>query len=184
MFRRIFNKSTMARLLGFALILALLAPAALADAAEEIAMHLYTDDTDGTTFMLPDGWIEEPGSMMGVNSITAYTAYPGLSRRLIFLHASVDSWASETSQMMSRTSYDQMMNQKATISSAFGNAEIEEVEFNGVTYFCYNSQESTWQYFRYHNGILHMFQYDVDTSDPNYAYFEAIMNSVEFPEIP
>ena len=83
----------------------------------------------------------------------------------------------------SRKGFDDIMNQKDIISQNFGNADIEEVQFNGISYFRYKPQDSLWQYYRYHNGYAHMFQIDVDVDDPYYAYFEAIMNSVVFPEI-
>lgn len=160
----------------------MLATVAFAETTTDIAMHLYTDPTDGTTFMLPDNWIEEISFQDGYNVVTTYTKRA--DRKVIFLHVSADDWENGKLYASSRKDYDDLMNQRSMLSMAFGFAKFEEVKFRGIPYFRYKSQESTWQYYRYHNGILHMFQFDVDTDDPYYAYFEAIMNSVVFSTIP
>lgn len=171
------------RWIGLALLFVLLAPAVLAETATEIAMHPYVDETDGTTFMLPDGWSEDMSPQSGFSSVTTYIQRPDSSRKVIFMHLSVDDWQNGQRFASNRVEYDNLMNSAGIISTNFGGVDIEEVDFNGITYFRYMSQESTWQYFRFHNGYLHMFQFDVDTDDPYYAYFEAIMNTVVFPEI-
>ncbi len=181
-----FRKKTIVSLARLTISLVLcsvmLATVAFAETTTDIAMHLYTDATDGTTFMLPDNWIEEISVQSGYNIVTTFTQRT--DRKVIFLHVSIDDWENGKIYAFSRKEYDDLMNQQSTFSMTFGFAEIEKVEFGGIPYFRYKSQESTWQYFRYHNGIMHMFQFDVDTDDPYYAYFEAIMNSVVFPTIP
>lgn len=169
---------------AFVLLFALICPSACAETAvSSIPMHLYTDPTDGTTMMLPDGWTEETHSQGGYKAYVSWTQHEGSSRDVIFLHLCIDDWSSGRTFFSSRTAYDAYMNQVSSVSAALGGASIEEVVFNGISWFRYYSQDSTWQYFRYHNGYVHLFQIDVDTDDPYYAYFEAIMNSVVFPEI-
>lgn len=172
----------MALLAAVLLAVTVLAPAA-AETATEITMHPFEDKNDGTTFMLPDGWTEQITEENGIYSIASYTDYAGQDKRVIFLYASLDDWETTGTKLASdRLSFDEYMNKKEVISQNFGGAPIEEVQFNGVTYFRY-ANDSLWQYFRYHNGYVHMFQIDVDTDDPYYAYFEAIMNTVVLPEV-
>ena len=147
----------------------------------DIAMHPSTDVTDGTSFMIPDGWTEDNTPQQGYESILSWIQPPDSTRKVVFFHISLDDWDNGKQYVSTRPEYDDLMNNKQTVSASLGTVDIEEVEFNGVTYFRYKSQESTWQYFRYHNAVLHLFQFDVDTDDPYYAYFEAIMNSVEYP---
>ena len=173
----------LAVLAGVLLVVMMLSPA-VAETATDIALHPFVDKNDGTTLMLPDGWTEEISEEQGIYAVTTYTEYAGKSRRVIFLYASIDDWETTGKQVASsRTSFDEYMNRKEIISQSFGGAPIEEVQFNGITYFRYQSSDSLWQYFRYHNGYVHMFQFDVDVDDPYYPYFEAIMNTVVLPEI-
>ena len=171
------------RCIALALLLTLPFSFASALTAADISLHPYTDSTDGTTFMVPDGWIEDTSPQSGFNCISSYIVRPDTGRKVIFLRVSMDDWANGRNYASSRTEYDNLMNTQSNMSMNYGWAKIEEVDFNGVTYFRYKSQDSTWQYFRYHNAVLHMFQFDVDTDDPYYPYFEAIMNSVVFPAI-
>lgn len=154
-----------------------------AETATEIAVHPYTDETDGTTFNLPDGWTEGVVDIEGFKGVSSYTEDEDKGRRVVFLHVCGDDWDSAGKKVAAnRKAYDDLMNNKDVLSRYFNNAEIEEAEFNGITYFRYQSDVSRWQYIRYHNSHIHLFQINADTDDPYFAYFEAIMNSVVLPE--
>ena len=140
-----FGGKQLVRWIAMVLILAMMIPVGLAETAEEIAMHPYTDETDGTTFMLPDGWIENMEPQYGFNSVVAYTDHVSSGRKVIFMHLSADDWENGQQYTSSRTEYDNLMNQLSIMQMNFGTTDIEEVEFNGITYFRYMSQESTWQ---------------------------------------
>ena len=167
-----------------ALLLAMsLIVSAGAETATEIAVHQYTDETDGTTFNLPDGWTEDVVEGEDYKGVSSVIDDDSKERRIVFVHICLDDWDAAGKQFAdSRKAYDEMMNNKETISMSLNNAEIEEVEFNGIAFFRYQSDVSRWQYFRYNNAYVHLFQITIDTDDPYFPYFEAIMNSVVFPE--
>ena len=170
-------------------LLAALCLLSCAGAEQDISLHLHTDPHTGVSFGVPDGWKEETFSQNGYAGFDAYTNYEGPSRShgryLIFMHIISDAYRTRGSrQFDTRQAYDEYLNQVPNIYQAAGirNAPPMTVEFNGITYFAYDSGDSVWQFFHAHNGYLHMFQFDTGMEDPNFAYFRAIMNSVTFPD--
>ena len=158
-------------------------------AGDETAAHLHTDPRSGVSFMIPDGWTEETFRQGRFYGYDAYTRYEGPSTRhgryLIFMHIVSDEFSrGGKSRFGTRQKFDEYYDNPDTVYMLGGalRGDKSQVEFNGVTYYKFDAGDSTWQYFIVHNGYLHMFQFDVNVTDPNYAYFVAIMNSVVFPE--
>ena len=146
-----------------------------------ITAHRHTDEGSGVSFLIPDNWQEDTEVRDGDTYFRASVKHVLTDGEVVFVYSSMDDWTNGRTVAGSRAEYDDLMNRISTISAAFNGAQVEETVFNGVTYFRYKPEEATWQYFRYHNAILHLFQFNAVDDELYAPYFEAIMSSVVYP---
>lgn len=165
------------------------------DPPEQTDSIVYLDKDTGVKFTVPANWPEKELSKDRefIDVKFASTEEEGLA----IMYGSVDLW----SQMSafdkvgySRSDFD---NSQFTISDmeeyfAVGTGKVSKVTYNGVEYFI-TTQSATQEMYgteftidmtrvvRFRNGWLHEFQFGGTRDNPYFSDFEALLNTVEYP---
>ncbi len=181
------------RLLSLVLILVLLC---LFDVRYVFAdLNVYKDPDSGLTFSIPDGWKEKPLSQERETIDVKFVPVDGVTA--VILYGSIDIWGSLSESERSVISKSDISNSSFTgeeVAALLGynnTKRISQKSFSGTEYFCVIGDAETGLetvssieivcYVTFFDGYMYSFQFLGDRTSPQYADFETLIKSAEFP---
>lgn len=165
------------------------------DPPEQTNSIEYLDKDTGVKFTVPANWPEKELSKERefIDVKFASTEEEGLA----IMYGSVDLWSQMSASDKAGYSRSDFDNSQFTISDmeeyfAVGTGKVSKVTYNGAEYFI-TTQSATQEMYgteftidmtrvvRFRNGWLHEFQFGGTRDNPYFSDFEALLNTVEYP---
>ena len=165
------------------------------DPPEQTNSREYLDKDTGVKFTVPANWPEKELSKERefIDVKFASTEEEGLA----IMYGSVDLWSQMSASDKAGYSRSDFDNSQFTISDmeeyfAVGTGKVSKVTYNGAEYFI-TTQSATQEMYgteftidmtrvvRFRNGWLHEFQFGGTRDNPYFSDFEALLNTVEYP---
>ena len=165
------------------------------DPPEQTNSREYLDKDTGVKFTVPANWPEKELSKERefIEVKFASTEEEGLA----IMYGSVDLWSQMSASDKAGYSRSDFDNSQFTISDmeeyfAVGTGKVSKVTYNGAEYFI-TTQSATQEMYgteftidmtrvvRFRNGWLHEFQFGGTRDNPYFSDFEALLNTVEYP---
>ena len=165
------------------------------DPPEQTNSIEYLDKDTGVKFTVPANWPEKELSKDRefIDVKFASTEEEGLA----IMYGSTDLWSQMSASDKAGYTRSDFDNSQFTISDmeeyfAVGTGKVSKVTYNGVEYFI-ATQSATQEMYgteftidltrvvRFRNGWLHEFQFGGTRDNPYFSDFEALLNTVEYP---
>jgi hypothetical protein len=148
---------------------------------------VYTDSQTGTTFIIPEGWTQEPLEHSGAYLQVRFT--PGDASGDIIQFGIYDVWGHMTSIEkiggLRRQQVNNIMMSNGKIAGMLGvsASQVSKATYNGSEYFI-AATKTTTQLVLIDNGYMYSYEFVGPGDSRHFREFEALLNSADYTSIP